>query len=102
MNLALLWRPRTPGGIETARRPVSKAATAVRSGRRAGAGLFMMRLTGNRACATAAALAPLRLTTGRRAGSLIGALTDPHVRLGVGAAALLVTALAVRRDRVSL
>jgi membrane-associated phospholipid phosphatase len=62
----------------------------------------MMRLTGARACATSPAPMPLRLTTGRRAGSLIGALADPHVRLGVGAVALLVTALAVRRDRVSL
>ena len=56
----------------------------------------MTRLTGARACAT-----PPRLATGRRAGSLIGALADPQVRLGAGAAALLVTALAVRRDRVS-
>ena len=62
----------------------------------------MMRLTGARACATSPALVPLRLTTGRRAGSLVAALADPHVRLGVGAVALLVTALAVRRDRVSL
>ena len=62
----------------------------------------MMRLTGTRACATSTAPAPPRLTTGRRAGSLIGALANPQVRLGVGAVALLVTALAVRRDRVSL
>ena len=62
----------------------------------------MMRLTGARACATSSAPVPLRLTTGGRAGSLVGALADPHVRLGVGAAALLVTALAVRRDRVSI
>jgi glycosyltransferase 2 family protein len=61
----------------------------------------MMRLTATRACATAAALAPPRLTTGRRAGSLINALAGPQVRLGAGAAALLATALAVRRDRVS-
>src|SRR5215472_15776376 len=60
----------------------------------------MMRLTGTRACTTAAAPTPPRLTTGRRAGSLIGALADPQVRLGAGAVALLVTALAVRRDRV--
>ena len=62
----------------------------------------MMRLTGTRACATSTALAPPRLITGRRTGSLLGALADPRVRVGVGAAALLVTALAVRRDRVSL
>jgi membrane-associated phospholipid phosphatase len=62
----------------------------------------MMRLTGARAWATSPAPAPPRLTTGRRAGTLVGALADPHVRLGVGAVALLVTALAVRRDRVSL
>jgi membrane-associated phospholipid phosphatase len=40
------------------------------------------------------------LTTRTRAGSLIGVLADPQVRLGIGTAALLVTALAVRRDRV--
>ena len=61
----------------------------------------MMRLTGIRACATSPAPALPWLTTGRRAGSLIGALADPQVRLGVGAVTLLVTALAVRRDRVS-
>jgi len=41
------------------------------------------------------------LTTGTRAGPLIGVLADPRVRLGIGTAALLVTALAVRRDRVT-
>jgi membrane-associated phospholipid phosphatase len=41
------------------------------------------------------------LTTRTRAGSLIGVLADPQVRLGIGTAALFVTALAVRRDRVS-
>jgi undecaprenyl-diphosphatase len=61
----------------------------------------MMRLTGTRACAAPTAPALPRLATGRRAGSLIGALADPRVRLGAGAVALLVTALAVRRDRVS-
>jgi glycosyltransferase 2 family protein len=61
----------------------------------------MMRLTGTRACAMPTAPAPPRLVTGRRAGSLIGALGDPQVRLGAGAAALFVTALAVRHDRVS-
>jgi membrane-associated phospholipid phosphatase len=61
----------------------------------------MTRLTGTRACAPPTAPAPARLATGRRAGSLIGALADPQVRLGAGAVALLVTALAVRRDRVS-
>ena len=35
-----------------------------------------------------------------RKRSLAGALADPRVRLGVGTAALLVTAMAVRRDRV--
>jgi len=62
----------------------------------------MMRLTRTRACATSTAPAPPRLTTGRSAGSLLGAVADPRVRLGVGATALLVTALAVRRDRVGL
>jgi undecaprenyl-diphosphatase len=61
----------------------------------------MMRLTGTCACETSTALPPPRLTTGRRAGSLIGALADPRVRLGVGTATLLVSALVVRRDRVS-
>jgi membrane-associated phospholipid phosphatase len=61
----------------------------------------MMWFTGTRACATSTAPTPPRLTTGRCAGSLIGSLADPQFRLGVGAAALLVTALAVRRDRVS-
>lgn len=61
----------------------------------------MMRLTGTRACAAPMPPASPRLTTDRHAGSLIGALADPRVRLGTGAAALLVTALAVRRDRVS-
>ena len=42
------------------------------------------------------------MTTGTRVGSLIGAVADPRVRLGVGITALLATALAVRRDRVSL
>ena len=42
------------------------------------------------------------MTTGTRVGSLIGVLADPRARLGIGTAALLVTALAVRRDRVSL
>ncbi len=61
----------------------------------------MMRRTGTHACATSTAPAPPQLTAGTRAGSLIGVLADPRVRLGVGAAALLVTAVAVRRDRVS-
>ena len=62
----------------------------------------MMRLTGARACATSAMPVPPQLTTGPGAGSLIGVLADPQVRLGIGITALLVTALAVRRDRVSL
>ena len=41
------------------------------------------------------------MITRTRACSLIGVLADPQVRLGIGTAALLVTALAVRRDRVS-
>src|SRR5947209_922545 len=60
-----------------------------------------MRRTGTRACATSTAPAPPQLTTGTRAGPLIGVLADPRIRLGIGTAALLVTALAVRRDRVS-
>jgi hypothetical protein len=60
-----------------------------------------MRLTGTRACATSTAPAP-QLTAGTRVGSLTGLLAEPQVRLGIGTAALLVTALAVRRDRVSL
>jgi membrane-associated phospholipid phosphatase len=42
------------------------------------------------------------LTTGTRVGSLIGVLADPQVRLGIGTGVLVVTALAVRRDRVGL
>lgn len=61
-----------------------------------------MRLTGTRACATSTAPAPPQLTAGTRVGSLTGLLAEPQVRLGIGTAALLVTALAVRRDRVSL
>lgn len=57
----------------------------------------MMRLTGG--CATATRPAPP--ATGAPAGSLLGMLADPKVRLDIGAAALLVTATAVRRDRVS-
>ena len=61
----------------------------------------MMRLTRTRARATSAAHTPLKLTAGRSAASFIGAVADPQVRLGAGAVALLVTALAVRRDQVS-
>jgi undecaprenyl-diphosphatase len=61
----------------------------------------MMRRTGTRACATSTVPAPPQLTAGTRTGSLIGVLVDPRARLGIGTAALLVTALAVRRDRVS-
>jgi undecaprenyl-diphosphatase len=60
----------------------------------------MMRFTGIRACATSAT--PPRLTAGTRAGSRIGVLADPRARLGIGITVLLVTALAVRRDRVGL
>jgi undecaprenyl-diphosphatase len=42
------------------------------------------------------------LTTGTRLGSLIGVLADPQVRLGIGTGVLVVTALAVRRDRVGV
>ena len=60
----------------------------------------MTRLAGARACMTSAMPAPPQLTTGTGAGSLIDALADPQVRLGIGITALLGTALAVRRDRV--
>ena len=62
----------------------------------------MMRLMGARACTTSATAVPPQLTAGTRTGSLIGVLADPQVRLGIGITALLATALAVRRDRVSL
>ena len=42
------------------------------------------------------------MTTGALVGSLIGVVADPQVRLGIGTEALLVMALTVRRDRVSL
>src|SRR5215475_5753244 len=42
-----------------------------------------------------------QLTTGTRVGSLIGVLSDPRVRLGIGTAALLGTARAACHDRVS-
>ena len=42
----------------------------------------------------------LRSSPGGRKRSLAGALADPRVRLGAGTGALLVTAIAVRRDRV--
>jgi membrane-associated phospholipid phosphatase len=58
----------------------------------------MTRLTGARAPADLAA--PAQPAAGRRR-SVIGVLADPRVRLGVGAAGLLVTAMAVHRDRVS-
>jgi membrane-associated phospholipid phosphatase len=58
----------------------------------------MTRLTGTRACANHPA-APR--PTGRQEHSLAEVLADPRVRLGVGAAALLVTAIAVHRNRVS-
>jgi membrane-associated phospholipid phosphatase len=83
------------------RRPESKAATAARPGRQ-----------GERAIHDAAHGHPrLRdlngagataVTAGTRVGSLTGLLAEPQVRLGIGTAVLLVTALAVRRDRVSL
>ena len=62
----------------------------------------MMRLASARACATSATPVPPRLATGTGTASLIGVLADPQVRLGIGITALLATALAVRRDRVSL
>ena len=61
----------------------------------------MMRLTGAGGCAAATMPAPARPATGTGAGPLTGMLADPQVRLDIGAAALLVTAMAVRRDRVS-
>ena len=42
------------------------------------------------------------MTTGALVGSLIGVVADPQVRLGICTEALLVMALTVRRDRVSL
>jgi len=42
----------------------------------------------------------LRSPPGGRKRSLADALADPRVRLGAGTGALLVTAIAVRRDRV--
>ena len=62
----------------------------------------MTRFTGTRACATSTTSAPPQLTSRTRVGSLIGVLADPQVRLGIGTGVLVVTALAVRRDRVSL
>jgi membrane-associated phospholipid phosphatase len=82
-------------------RPESKAATAARPVPQ-GSVLFKMRRTGTRACANSTAPAPPQLTAGTRVGSLTGLPADPQIRLGIGTAALLVTALAVRRDRVSL
>jgi membrane-associated phospholipid phosphatase len=58
----------------------------------------MTRLTGARAPADLAAPAQ---SAARRRHSVIGVLADPRVRLGVGAVGLLVTAMAVHRDRVS-
>ena len=52
-------------------------------------------------CACAAAAAPAPPAIGTRGGARLGVLADPRARLGIGTAALLVTALAVRRDRVS-
>jgi glycosyltransferase 2 family protein len=43
---------------------------------------------------------PPQAPTRNRKRSLAGVLADPRVRLGAGTAALLVTAMAVRRDRV--
>ena len=43
---------------------------------------------------------PPQAPAGNRRCSLAGVLADPGVRLGAGTAALLVTAMAVRRDRV--
>ena len=42
----------------------------------------------------------LRSPARGRKRSLAGALADPRVRLGAGTATLLVTAIAVRRDRI--
>jgi hypothetical protein len=43
---------------------------------------------------------PPQAPAGNRKCSLAGVLADPRVRLGAGTAALLATAIAVRRDRV--
>ena len=59
----------------------------------------MMRLTST--CAFADHLAPPQPPTGRQERFLADVLADPCVRLGVGTAALLVTAVGVRRNRVS-
>jgi glycosyltransferase 2 family protein len=59
----------------------------------------MMRLTSIRAFANHPA--PPQPPTGRQERSLADVLADPRVRLGVGTAALLVTAVGVRRNRVS-
>lgn len=59
----------------------------------------MTRLTGTRAFANHPA--PPQPPTGRQERSPDDVLADPRVRLGVGTAALLITAMAVRRNRVS-
>jgi undecaprenyl-diphosphatase len=59
----------------------------------------MTRLASTRALASRPA--PPQSPTGRQERSVDDVLADPLVRLGVGTAALLITAMAVRRNRVS-
>lgn len=60
----------------------------------------MTRLTGTRTPASPAAPALPQALAGAQERSLTEVLADPRIRLGAGAAALLLTAMAVRRDRV--
>src|SRR5512142_3367601 len=61
----------------------------------------MTRLTGTRTPAGPTAPALAQALPGAQERSLTEVLADPRIRLGAGTAALLLTAMAVRRDRVS-
>ena len=61
----------------------------------------MTRLTGTRTPAGPTAPALPQALPGAQKRSLTEVLADPRIRLGAGTAALLLTAMAVRRDRVS-
>ena len=61
----------------------------------------MTRLTGTRTPAGPTAPALPQALPGPQTRSLTEVLADPRIRLGAGTAALLLTAMAVRRDRVS-
>ena len=61
----------------------------------------MTRLTGTRTPASPTAPALPQALPGAQKRSLTEVLADPRIRLGAGTAALLLTAMAVRRDRVS-